>query len=212
MSYKNRKIQEVPDQYLWSLHSNRSFCSIVLWIVVSASCIICSGCHPAAFVAGAFLLDYLDDQVQNNNRLIDQQARKSPPKIVHFDRKQYSQPVPDKPKTTSSPVPDRPKTTRSPVQQVTGSQIITKAIRSYDSLDWNEAERLFYQALEKNDISNFQKWKLWVFLGAIAYQQGNLSEAQSCFINAARQDSGKIPSSELFPPQMIKFYKSVGRK
>lgn len=201
MSYKNRKTQKASGQYLWSLYFNRSFCCIVLWVAVSASCIIYSGCHPAAFVAGAFLLDYLDDQVQKNNRLIDQQTRNSPPKIVHFDRQQYSQPVPDKHRTT-----------RSPVQQPTGSQVIAKAIRSYESLDWNEAKRLFYQALENNDISSSLKWKLWVFLGAIAYQEGNLNEAQKCFINVARQDSGKIPSSELFPPQMIEFYKSVGRR
>ena len=201
MSYKNRKTQKVSGKYPRSLYFNRSFCSIVLWVAVSASCIIYSGCHPAAFVAGAFVLDYLDDQVQKNNRRIDQQARNSSPKIVHFDRQQYSQPVPDKPGTT-----------RRPVQQLTGSQIIAKAIRTYESLDWNEAERLFYQALEKNDISSSLKWKLWVFLGAIAYQGGNLNEAQRCFINATRQDSEKIPSSELFPPQMIKFYKSVGRR
>ena len=135
MSYRNRTIPKAPGKYCWNRYVKRRFCYIVLWVVVSASCIIYSGCHPAAFVAGAFLLDYLDDQVQKNNRLIDQQARKSPPKIVHFDRKQYSQPVPDKPQIT-----------RRPVQQPTGSQIIAKAIRSYESLDWNEAERLFYQA------------------------------------------------------------------
>ena len=112
----------------------------------------------------------------------------------------------------SQSVPDKRRISRSSVQQPTGPQIITKAVRAYESLDWNEAKRLFYQALEKEDISRSLKWQSWVFLGAIAYQKGNISEAQKCFIKAARQDSGKLPSSELFPPPMIKFYKSVRKR
>jgi len=87
--------------------------------------------------------------------------------------------------------------------------IIAQAIDSYNCLDWTQASRLFQQAVKREDTSSTLRWKCWVFLGGISYQNGNLIEARRNFKQAIEQDSKALPSFDVFPPHMIKFYESM---
>jgi hypothetical protein len=43
----------------------------------------------------------------------------------------------------------------------------------------------------------------------VAYQQGNVEAAKKHFTEAYRCDPQKEPSPQLFPPQVVEFYRSV---
>lgn len=89
--------------------------------------------------------------------------------------------------------------------------LMNKALQAYANLDWNKSERLFKQILQGNNISESKKWKPTMLLGAISYQKGDIYIAEHYFGQAKNIDYKAIPSSSMFPPEMIKFYKSVKR-
>ena len=72
--------------------------------------------------------------------------------------------------------------------------------------------RTFTEVLGKEALSQASKWKCFVFLAAISYQNGNLIEAEKYFIKAVREDSKTLPAEGVFQLHMINFYKSVRKR
>ena len=157
-------------------------CTVLLSVMTLIPCSLLSGCHPAVFAASAILINQLEKQEPNRKQ------------HVTTERVQPRQYTPPKPPVITPP---------------TDEQIIEEAQRYYCNLQWQKSTDLLKQVIEKTGLSQSLRWEALVLLGAMEYQNGNTIEARDYF-NKAHQESRVLPSSELFPPAMIDFYKTNG--
>jgi hypothetical protein len=84
-----------------------------------------------------------------------------------------------------------------------------KAAAAYQQLEWEQSAKLLRKILSKDCLSESETSEAYIFLGAIAYQQGSLRNARDYFSTAKKFDPNMKPSVKLFSPPMIKFYKGV---
>jgi tetratricopeptide (TPR) repeat protein len=74
---------------------------------------------------------------------------------------------------------------------------------------WDEAARVLQEAMATGTSRASDLNEAHILLGAMAYQQGNVEAAKKHFTEAYRCDPQKEPSPQLFPPQVVEFYRSV---
>lgn len=98
------------------------------------------------------------------------------------------------------PTPGRPPTAASAIKE--GAQ-------AYREMRWDDATRTLNRALGSGACTNPEQNQAHILLGAIEYQQGNPEAAKAHFTAAYRYDRDTSPSSQLFPPQLIDFYRTV---
>jgi len=166
----------------------------ILWFTLAGTVTVIStlftGCSPAGFAASAILFRYWEGQVQK------EKAEK-----IRLARQQESVPVPRKPETVRTFVP-----------LAEDKKTVEKANQAYRDLNWDESTRLLNEALNRGELSRADEGEAYILLGSIAYQQGQVSEAESYFKKTLEIDNSVTPSAELYPPPLIEFYKSVGKR
>jgi hypothetical protein len=91
------------------------------------------------------------------------------------------------------------------------SQVV-EAINAYKQLKWDDAFRILKTTINSDEISESCLYQAYFLLGAMEYQMGNIMAAQMFFVKAHQHDSSRSPSPELFPPQVIEFYKKANQK
>jgi tetratricopeptide (TPR) repeat protein len=96
-------------------------------------------------------------------------------------------------------------------QAVAEPSALAEALEQYRIIEWDRAGNLLRKSLEKGLLSTSEKFNACVLLGAMAYQLGQIDQADTYFTKAHVMDPSATPSSELFPPQVIEFYKYVNR-
>jgi len=96
-------------------------------------------------------------------------------------------------------------------QAVAEPSALAEALEQYRIIEWDRAGNLLRKSLEKGLLSTSEKFNACVLLGAMAYQLGQIDQADTYFKKAHLLDPSATPSSELFPPQVVEFYKSVNR-
>jgi hypothetical protein len=96
-------------------------------------------------------------------------------------------------------------------QAVAEPSALAEALKQYRILEWDRAGTLLKKSLEDGRLSTSEKFNACVLLGAMAYQLGQIDQAGTYFTKAHLLDPSATPSSELFPPQVVEFYKSVNR-
>ncbi len=89
------------------------------------------------------------------------------------------------------------------------ASLITEGAQAYRELRWEEAVRVLRRAIDTGTCTQSELGQAHILLGAIAYQQGDAETARSHFIQAHRHDPQLQPSPDLFPPQVIQFYKEA---
>ena len=83
------------------------------------------------------------------------------------------------------------------------------AASAYREMHWEEAAQILREALAAGTCPDAELGKAHLLLGAMAYQQGDVEVARRHFEEAHLQDSRMQPSPQLFPPQLIQFYRSA---
>jgi hypothetical protein len=81
--------------------------------------------------------------------------------------------------------------------------------QAYHEMRWKDATGILNRALGSATCTNPEQNQAHILLGAIEYQQGNPEAAKAHFVAAYRYDRNTPPSSQLFPPQLIDFYRTV---
>lgn len=81
--------------------------------------------------------------------------------------------------------------------------------QAYNEMRWDDATGVLNRALGSGTCTNPQRNQAHILLGAIEYQQGNLRAAKVHFVTAYGCDPSTRPSPQLFPPQLIEFYREV---
>ena len=157
-------------------------------LITLVSTFLFNGCSPAGFAAGAVLIHYLDEQAKTKNSKI----------------------YPSRPQE-STVISQKPETARTFVQQPENQKTVEKATQAYKDLKWDESARLLNEAINKGELSRSDQSEAYILLGAMAYQQGQLKEAESYFEKSSEIDSSVKPSAELYPPPLIEFYKYAAR-
>jgi tetratricopeptide (TPR) repeat protein len=170
-----------------SLYNTNSIIKVTLTGVVTVSCILFNGCSPEAYAAGAVLFRYW--QVQ---------AQKEREEKIHLARQQKS-----------VLVSRQPEIVRTVVAQAEDQKTIEEANQAYRNLEWHRSALLLKEAINRGKLSRSDLCKAYILLGAIAYQQGRVNEAESYFIKASEIDNRFTPSAELYPPSLIKFYRDI---
>jgi hypothetical protein len=89
---------------------------------------------------------------------------------------------------------------------------IVTAWKAYLDVQWDKAGKSLIIKLRRGEVAQSDQWTAYILLGAMAYQEGRSDDALKYFTKASRQNSGKRPSTELFPPPMIEFYESIRKK
>ena len=83
------------------------------------------------------------------------------------------------------------------------------AASAYREMRWEETAQILREALAAGTCPDAELGKAHLLLGAMAYQQGDVEVARRHFEEAHLQDSRMQPSPQLFPPQLIQFYRSA---
>jgi tetratricopeptide (TPR) repeat protein len=183
MSVEISKKQNNKNRSILSVTKNLQLLKFTIVIIGLTS--FSSGCSPAGFAVSAVLIKcYLNEQAKNNRPTIYQPRQQ--PVIIS----------------------QQPETIR-PIPQFEDRKTVEKANQAYRSLEWNESARLLTEAISRGELSNSDQGEAYILLGAMAYQQGQTKQAGEYFKQAAKLDSNIQPSSELFPPQVVKFYNSI---
>jgi len=159
----------------------------IIWALIIAICISSSGCDPALMAGALIALNYVSTIEEQKQRPEPTQRNDIVPTV------QVHQP------------PKAPE----PVKQKTPESLIMEARMAYAAFQWDKAQRLFKDILRKRTLARSLRWEALTFLGAMEYQQGNTNEAKEYFLRARKENRTLSPSGELFPPHMIRFYKSA---
>lgn len=172
---------------------SRLFCvTVVVFMLPFAA-----GCSPELLVGGAIVGSVLYAHVNKDGL----PARR--------------QPIPLEPRTyyASSPNATRAYTASRPPAQSnnrasTASPILEGA-QAYRELRWDDAVQILGRAIDTGTCTQSELGQAHILLGAMAYQQGDAETARSHFVQAHRYDPRLQPSPDLFPPQLIQFYKEA---
>ena len=97
----------------------------------------------------------------------------------------------------------------SPNRPPTAASAIMEGAQAYNEMRWDDATGVLNRALGSGTCTNPQRNQAHILLGAIEYQQGNPKAAKAHFVTAYQYDRSTSPSSQLFPPQLIEFYREV---
>lgn len=89
---------------------------------------------------------------------------------------------------------------------------LTEAVQAYKEMQWDKAALLLNKAIDAERLSRSELCRAYILLGGMVYQNGSLSEAKQYFARAYRHDPAITPSLDIFPPQVLKFYKSVRKR
>jgi TolA-binding protein len=186
-------------------NKKRVLCSIIrklCFVIILSLSLMLAGCSEVLTVGAVFL----------GAAVIDQTTKLPPKPSVPVVRAyvpptpvQYNAPVAVVYKPPEPQIP-RAAAYRSPDYQAMRDQ----AVSSYKDLSWNKSMAMFQELINENAPKDIQVESM-VFLGAISYQNGNTDDAKNYFKHAKKLSPKLQPSPELFPPEMIKFYKSVKR-
>jgi len=96
-----------------------------------------------------------------------------------------------------------------PAHQSATVSPIPEGARAYRELRWEDAVQVLGRAIDTGICTEAELSQAHVLLGAIAYQQGDAEAAKRHFVEAYRHDRQLEPSPQLFPPQLIDFFKTV---
>lgn len=86
---------------------------------------------------------------------------------------------------------------------------VAQGALAYRQMQWDDAARILNEAMATGTCTDSEVSKAHVLLGAIEYQQGHLQATRIHFLTAYRHDRQTRPSPELFPPQLVDFYRTV---
>jgi len=87
--------------------------------------------------------------------------------------------------------------------------LIDKGIQAYNRLQWVRAEKYFNKAITFEDVLDNTIATAYRFLGAMAYQTGDVNRARKHFTKSCRLSPSVIPSRTLFAPSLIKFHEDI---
>lgn len=126
--------------------------------------------------------------------------RQTPPAPAPTRVVRPTPPMETLPVRRTEPAPSRPPTAASAIME--GAQ-------AYREMRWDDAAGILDRALGSGTCTNPEQNQAHILLGAIEYQQGDLQAAKVHFAAAYRCDRSTSPSPQLFPPQLIDFYRTV---
>ncbi len=98
---------------------------------------------------------------------------------------------------------------RSASRQSATPSLVARGAWAYREMRWDDSVRILNEAIATGACSDSELSTAHILLGAIEYQQGNPQEARTHFVTAYRQDRWMQLSPEVFPPQLVDFYKTV---
>ena len=171
-------------------------------VVVVVVCLPClTGCSPSILVPGAIAGSVLYAHLNKDHLPARRNPMRRSPRPSLSRRRATGA-------TTVSHAPAREAASQSADRAVAPSPIVAGAL-AYRQLRWGDAVRLLTAAVDAANYSEPELAGAHVLLGAIAYQQGDAETARNHFIQARRHDPQLELSPQLFPPQLIDFYRNV---
>ncbi len=100
--------------------------------------------------------------------------------------------------------------TKSPSnKQPAGICSVPEGTKAYRELRWADAARILTKSVSTETCTAAELNEAHILLGAMEYQQGNPQAAKLHLVAAYRHDRRRRLSSDLFPPQLVEFYKAV---
>ncbi len=185
-------------------HRTRSILRFLCGVIVVITLPFSAGCSPELMVGGAILGSVLYAHA-NKDGFPPTRGRVGP---TTYRGGAY----------TDSGGPSRTYVASNPPVQKAGSQApsqagptspIMEGAQAYRELRWDDAVRVLGRAINTGNCTESELGQAHILMGAIAYQQGDAEAARRHFVQAHRYDPQLHPAPELFPPQLIDFYKDV---
>lgn len=158
-----------------------------------------AGCSPELLVGGAIVGSVLYAHANKGNL----PPRTGP--ILHGPRTYYA----SQGAATRAYTASRPPAQAQPDNWTVTASPILEGAQAYRELRWEDAVRILGRAINAGNCTESELGQAHILLGAIAYQQGDAEAARRHFVQARRHDPQLQPSAQLFPPQIIGFYKDV---
>jgi len=180
----------------------RRWLRLLYGLAILSTLPLAAGCSPELLVGGAIVGSVLYAHVNKDNLPSRRES------VLHEPRTYYASGG-RAARTYTASRPPRPGA-ESPWQdeKATVSPIV-KGARAYRELRWEEAARILAGAIDSGQCTGSELGQAHTLLGAIAYQQGDSATAKRHFAEAHRRDRQLRPSPDLFPPQLIDFYKGA---
>lgn len=180
----------------------RFLCIGVIVVTLGTS----SGCSPSALIGGAIAGSVLYAHMNKDN--FPSRRRKVVPTV--YRPRVYATPGSANRTYTASSPPVQKAEPKPNGRPVAASPVIEGAL-AYRELRWKDAVRILNRAIDAGNCTGSELGQAHILLGAIAYQQGDAEVARRHFVVAHRHDAQLQPSSQLFPPPLIDFYRATGK-
>jgi hypothetical protein len=170
-----------------------------------------AGCSPELYAATAIVVPLVYRHLNQGRPETGQDAAQThtdrsgihtPPvraSIVHTENGARQPQAP-----SASVHPDR---SPSP-QPATPSPVVQGAV-AYREMRWDDATRILKDVIAAGTYTDSELSTAHVLLGAMEYQQGAPQTARTHFVKAYRYDRQTQLSPEVFPPQLVEFYRTV---
>lgn len=184
-----------PRRTQWSL---RLLCGTVVIFMLPFA----AGCSPELLVGGAIVGSVLYAHMNKDSL----PARRQP--IPHEPRTYYANTAGATRAYTASRPPAQTMQPQSEDRPITTSPIMEGA-QAYRELRWEDAVRVLGRGIDTGTCTESELGQAHILLGAIAYQHGDAESARKHFLQAHKHDPQLQPSPQLFPPQLIDFYKDA---
>lgn len=210
MSVNNKAYPSGHSGHSGLMHARRRVQSILCAAVLAATLPFASGCSPEIFAGGALVISLLSAHLKNSSS----SARPPEPAIsrpIQANPSQARASYANDMSGQSSPTAEQHTFLQSERLTAQISPVVV-ALQAYRQMRWTEAARALNDAIEGNELSRSELCRAYTLLGAMEYQMGHTQTAWTYFAKAYQRDPEAMPSSELFPPQVIEFYNAVRKK
>jgi outer membrane protein assembly factor BamD (BamD/ComL family) len=88
-------------------------------------------------------------------------------------------------------------------------ETLDQGMAAYENLQWTQADGYYQQVSSRNCLCAEDQARVYLFWGAIAYQNGSVSRAQNYFRQARKLHPGMTVSKDYFPPPMVDFFQEM---
>lgn len=168
---------------------------LVIRMSIGLLVILHSGCHPGLMVGMIVIVNDHLEQLEQRDR--DRRAALNP-----RPRLQAPQPRVRAVPAYRTPTPSQP-------QEEICERLLRRSADAYQQLHWNRAASTLTELRAQDCDDPTVKARGLILLGAITYQYGDLAGAKQHFYQASRLDPDAAPSTDMFPPHMVRFYNEV---
>lgn len=172
---------------------------VFIILITIAVLLFTSGCNEGLMLSGIILANAMVEDIDKKAKKTSSSQSYKPRQNTYTNR--------------STSLYQHQNTKKPPDEKELKKQQLNKTYQqgwdAYMELDWTRAYRLLENVIEDEYSDDDIKQNSCIILGGIEYQHGNIEKAYQYFKSAKTIDPRAVPSEDIFPPEMINYYRDI---